>query len=194
MGMKTLLITASAAAALAACGGGETSTTTSDASSASTPVETSQPARGVDPRMAALKQSEEFLDTVRARDGVLSTDTGLLYEVVSQGPADGSNPAPGQFVCVHYHGELPDGSVFDSSVDRGVPAAFPSDRLISGWVEALGQMKPGDSWKLYLHPDLAYGQRGSGGAIGPNQALVFDVELIKLLDGPVPRGQDCRNF
>lgn len=137
-----------------------------------------------------LAAAEAHLAENGAREGVVTTPTGLQYEVLAEGPADAPSPAPGQYVCVHYRGTLLDGTEFDSSYSRGEAAAFPSDGLIPGWVEALQMMKEGDAWRLTIHPDLAYGPRGIG-PIPPNSALVFDMELIKLLDGPVPNGVDC---
>lgn len=137
-----------------------------------------------------LVEALAYLAENGARDGVITTPSGLQYEVIRSGDADGQSPALGQFVCVHYRGEFLDGTEFDSSYSRGQAAAFPSDQLISGWVEALQIMKPGDAWKLHIHPSIAYGSAGRGG-IPPNAALVFDIELIALLNGPVPRGVDC---
>jgi len=137
-----------------------------------------------------LIEALAYLAENGARDGVTTTASGLQYEVVRSGPADGQSPALGQFVCVHYRGAFLDGTEFDSSYSRGQAAAFPSDQLISGWVESLQMMKPGDAWKLHIHPDIAYGAEGRSG-IPPNAALVFDIELIELLDGPVARGVDC---
>jgi FKBP-type peptidyl-prolyl cis-trans isomerase len=93
-------------------------------------------------------------------------------------------------VCVHYRGTFLDGTEFDSSYSRNEATSFPSDGVIPGWVEALSLMKPGDAWRLAIHPDLAYGSRGIG-PIPPNTALLFDVSLIRLLDGPPAPGVDC---
>jgi len=137
-----------------------------------------------------LVEALAYLAENGARDGVITTPSGLQYEVIRSGAADGQSPALGQYVCVHYRGEFLDGTEFDSSYSRGQAAAFPSDQLIRGWVEALQMMKPGDAWKLHIHPNIAYGAGGRGD-IPPNAALVFDLELIALLEGPVRRGVDC---
>lgn len=131
--------------------------------------------------VANLAASEAYLQESAGREGVVVTDTGLQYEVLASGDPAGAHPEPGQFVCVHYRGELIDGTEFDSSYARGEPAAFASNRLIPAWVEALSMMRPGDVWKLYVHPDLAYRDHGQDD-IGPNEALVFRVELLALLN------------
>ncbi len=124
-----------------------------------------------------------FLDENKATTGIKITDSGLQYKVLESGPKEGKHPFPGQFVCVNYQGTSIDGKEFDSSYSRGVPAVFPSNRLIKGWVEALGMMRPGDEWMLYIKPELAYGANGTmGGPIGPNETLVFKINLIKLMD------------
>lgn len=122
--------------------------------------------------------SEAFLAQNKARPEVTTTESGLQYEVITQG--NGATPTLNDAVNVHYHGTLPDGSVFDSSVERGEPISFPVTGVIKGWTEALQLMKVGDKRKLYIPSDLAYGPRGSGAKIGPNQALVFEVELLGI--------------
>ncbi len=133
---------------------------------------------------ANLERAEAFLAENAAKDGVIVTDTGLQYRVVAAGDVEREPPTPGEFVCVHYRGTLIDGAEFDSSYARGQPAAFPSDRLIPAWVEALALMRPGATWELAAKPELAYGRPGAGADIGPNEALLFTVELIDVLDGP----------
>ena len=113
------------------------------------------------------------------QEGVTVTESGLQYEVLASG--DGASPAADDTVIAHYHGSLIDGTVFDSSVDRGEPATFPLDRVIQGWQEALPMMKIGDKWRIVLPPHLAYGDQGAGGVIGPNTTLVFEVELIDIV-------------
>ena len=93
---------------------------------------------------------------------------------------EGDKPGPTSHVTVHYHGTLIDGTVFDSSVQRGQPAEFPVNGVIAGWTEALQLMPVGSKWKLFIPSDLAYGERGAGGQIGPNAALVFEVELLGI--------------
>jgi len=130
-----------------------------------------------------LAAGTAFLEKNKKARGIKVTNSGLQYKVVKSGPKDGKHPFPGQFVCVNYQGTSLDGKEFDSSYKRGVPAVFPSNRLIKGWVEALSIMRPGDEWMLYIKPDLAYGRNGTmGGPIGPNETLVFKINLIKLMD------------
>ena len=104
----------------------------------------------------------------------------MQYEVLAEGSGD--SPKETDQVTVHYHGTLIDGTVFDSSVDRGQPATFPVNGVIPGWVEALQLMKPGAKYKLFIPSNLAYGERGAGGSIGPNATLIFEVELISIAD------------
>ena len=118
-----------------------------------------------------------FLAENAEREGVVTTASGLQYEVLVSG--DGATPGPTDTVTTHYHGTFVDGRVFDSSVDKGVPASFPVNRVIKGWTEALQMMKVGDKWKLVCPPDLAYGERGRGG-IPPNSTLIFEVELLDV--------------
>lgn len=115
-----------------------------------------------------------------AKEGVTTTESGMQYEVLQAGEEGAASPTLDNTVVVHYHGTLPNGTVFDSSVDRGSPATFPLQGIIKGWQEALPMMKVGDKWRLVLPPELAYGEHGAGGDIGPNQTLVFEVELIEV--------------
>jgi len=125
--------------------------------------------------------SDAFLAKNKTRPGVVTTADGLQYEVLKKG--SGASPAPTDKVTVHYQGTLPDGTVFDSSIERGQPATFPVNGVIHGWTEALQLMHVGDKWKLYLPPELAYGARGAGSKIGPNQMLIFEVELLDIAKG-----------
>lgn len=125
------------------------------------------------------KAGKEFLAENGKRAEVKTTATGLQYEVIKEG--DGAQPAATDQVEVHYTGKLIDGTVFDSSEERGVPATFGVTQVIPGWVEALQLMKAGSRWRLYIPSDLAYGPNGAGGIIGPNATLIFDVELLKVL-------------
>ena len=124
--------------------------------------------------------AQAFIDVFDGNDlkisEVVTTSTGLQYEVLVEGK--GNSPKETDKVTVHYHGTLIDGTVFDSSVDRGQPATFPVNGVIPGWVEALQLMSPGAKYKLFIPSDLAYGERGAGGSIGPNATLIFEVELI----------------
>ena len=113
-----------------------------------------------------------------AEDGVVVLPSGLMYKVVETG--DGATPGPRDNVMVHYRGTLLDGTVFDSSYDRGQPATFPVNRVIAGWVEALQLMTEGSKWELYIPSEMAYGRGGAGADIGPDCALVFEVELINI--------------
>jgi FKBP-type peptidyl-prolyl cis-trans isomerase len=128
----------------------------------------------------AAKQAEAgntFLAQNKARAGVVTTKSGLQYEVLREGA--GAKPTASQSVEVHYHGTLIDGTVFDSSVARGETISFPVTGVIPGWVEALQLMSVGSKWKLFIPAELGYGNRGQG-AIPPGSVLVFEVELIGI--------------
>lgn len=122
---------------------------------------------------------EDFLNENAKRDEVNVLSSGLQYEVLSEG--NGKKPAQTDSVKCHYHGTLIDGTVFDSSVQRGTPATFGVNQVIQGWVEALQLMPEGSKWKLYVPSDLAYGKQGAGQTIGPDTALVFEVELLEIV-------------
>jgi FKBP-type peptidyl-prolyl cis-trans isomerase FklB len=113
--------------------------------------------------------------------GKITTTSGLQYRVLSSGPVGGRSPTYFDSVLVHYRGTLTDGTVFDSSIDRGVPASFGVGQVIAGWTEALKLMKPGDKWMLYIPSRLAYGSQAVGGQIPPNSDLIFEVELLQIL-------------
>ena len=119
-----------------------------------------------------------YLTENGAKEGVITTESGLQYEVIVSG--DGAKPTTADQVTVHYHGMLTDGTVFDSSVDRGEPATFGVTQVIKGWTEALQLMSIGDKWKLTIPAGLAYGDQGAGGMIGPGATLVFEVELLGI--------------
>jgi len=127
-----------------------------------------------------LTMSAEFLEQNSQNDGVVTLDSGLQYLVLESGPEGGASPTPSDSVLAHYHGTLIDGIVFDSSVDRGEPASFGVSQVISGWTEALQLMKTGDKWRLFIPPDMAYGESSPTPAIPPNSALIFDVELLEV--------------
>jgi FKBP-type peptidyl-prolyl cis-trans isomerase FklB len=135
---------------------------------------------------AAAAEQAEVLGAVGAaylaenaqKEGVTITESGLHYEVISMG--EGEKPTAESTVSVHYHGSLIDGTVFDSSVERGQPAEFPVGGVIAGWTEALQLMPVGSKFKLTIPADLAYGERGAGAAIAPHSTLVFDVELLEI--------------
>lgn len=121
---------------------------------------------------------KQFLDENGKRVEVKTTASGLQYEVLNEG--SGKQPTASDRVTVHYTGKLIDGTVFDSSVERGEPATFGVTQVIPGWVEALQMMKEGAKWRLFIPSNLAYGPNGAGNVIGPNSTLIFDVELIKV--------------
>ena len=126
----------------------------------------------------AVKIGEDYLAEMAKKEGVTATDSGLLYEVLASGT--GESPTATDTVEVHYHGTLIGGDVFDSSVERGTPANFPVNRVISGWTEALQLMKVGDKWRLHIPADLAYGAQSPSPKIPANSALVFEVELLNI--------------
>ena len=125
-----------------------------------------------------IEEGKVFLENNSKRPEVVTLSSGLQYEVIKEG--NGPVPTANNTVKVHYHGTLIDGTVFDSSVRRGEPAAFGVTQVISGWVEALQLMPVGSKWKLFLHSDLAYGAQGAGQHIGPHTTLVFEVELLGI--------------
>lgn len=132
---------------------------------------------------AAAKVNEEagksHLEANGKRPEVVTTPSGLQYEVLVEG--NGPQPTAQDQVKVHYTGRLIDGTVFDSSVERGEPATFGVTQVIPGWVEALQLMKAGSKWRLHIPSQLAYGPQGAGGVIGPNSTLIFDVELLEVI-------------
>lgn len=125
-----------------------------------------------------LEEAESFLAENKDREGILTTDSGLQYEVIVEG--EGPKPTAEDEVTVHYSGTLLTGVVFDSSYQRGTPATFPLNAVIPGWTEGVQLMSVGSSYRFYIHPDLGYGEIGAGEMIGPNELLVFDVELISI--------------
>lgn len=126
----------------------------------------------------AIAEGKEFLKANAQRDEVQTTASGLQYRVVQEGT--GASPADTSQVTVHYTGKLLDGTVFDSSVQRGEPVTFGVTQVIAGWTEALKMMKEGARWELFIPYNLAYGERGAGGAIPPYATLIFEVELLKV--------------
>jgi len=130
---------------------------------------------------ASVKNKEEgtaFLAKNGKREGVTTTKSGLQYEVLKKG--DGAKPAATDTVKVHYHGTLLNGTVFDSSVERGEPTTFPLNGVIPGWTEGVQLMNVGSKFKFAIPSDLAYGDRGAGGDIGPGATLIFEVELLAI--------------
>ncbi|MDR0349650.1 MAG: FKBP-type peptidyl-prolyl cis-trans isomerase [Tannerella sp.] len=122
---------------------------------------------------------EEFLRINKERAGVTELPSGLQYQILTKGL--GAKPTSSDQVKCHYHGTLINGTVFDSSVQRGEPAVFGVSQVIPGWVEALQLMETGSKWRLFIPSDLAYGERGAGDSIEPNSTLIFDVELIDIV-------------
>jgi FKBP-type peptidyl-prolyl cis-trans isomerase FklB len=125
-----------------------------------------------------LEEGKAFLAENAGKEGVTTLPSGLQYQVLDEG--EGNPPAATDTVTVHYRGTLIDGSEFDSSYGRGEPATFPVDGVIPGWTEGLQLMRPGAKYRLFIPADLAYGERGGGPKIGPNSALVFEVELLSV--------------
>ncbi|PHS14050.1 MAG: peptidylprolyl isomerase [Kangiella sp.] len=126
-----------------------------------------------------VEAGKQYLADNEKKSGVTVTNSGLQYEVINEGSGD--IPTLTSKVKTHYHGTLIDGTVFDSSYDRGQPAEFPVNGVIAGWTEALQLMPVGSKWKLTIPYELAYGENGAGGSIGPCETLVFDIELIEIV-------------
>ena len=127
----------------------------------------------------AKEAGEKFLAENKTREGVVTLESGLQYKILNEG--SGAKPTANDTVKCHYEGRLINGQVFDSSIRRGEPAEFPVGGVIAGWVEALQLMPVGSKWQLYIPSELAYGQHGAGAAIGPNETLIFDVELLEII-------------
>ena len=132
-----------------------------------------------DEHKESIAEGAAFLEANAKKEGIKVTPSGLQYEILTVG--DGAKPTAASTVRTHYHGTLIDGSVFDSSYDRGQPAEFPVNGVIKGWTEALQMMPVGSKWRLTVPHDLAYGEQGAGGAIAPFSTLVFDVELLDII-------------
>jgi FKBP-type peptidyl-prolyl cis-trans isomerase len=126
----------------------------------------------------AKAEGSNFLEQNKQKEGVKETESGLQYQILRAG--SGKSPRPGQKVTVHYTGKLIDGTVFDSSEERGEPITFGVNQVIAGWTEALQLMQEGDRWRLFIPYNLAYGERGAGAQIPPYATLIFDVELLKV--------------
>ncbi|MBU2636230.1 MAG: FKBP-type peptidyl-prolyl cis-trans isomerase, partial [Bacteroidetes bacterium] len=123
-------------------------------------------------------EGEAFLAENKKDKDVITLPSGLQYKIITAGT--GPKPKSTETVAVHYSGTLIDGTEFDSSFKRGEPATFPVTGVIKGWVEALQLMPVGSKWKLFIPTDLAYGERGAGGVIGPNATLIFEIELLSI--------------
>lgn len=127
---------------------------------------------------ANLKAGQDFLESNKAKAGVVALPSGLQYEILTEGA--GPKPTATSKVTCHYHGTLINGTVFDSSVRRGQPATFPLNAVIKGWTEGLQLMPTGSKFRFFIPPQLAYGERQVSAEIGPNSTLIFDVELISF--------------
>lgn len=136
-----------------------------------------------------LARGREFLAANAKKDGVETTKSGLQYKVLQEG--DGPTPKPEDLVICHYRGMFVDGQVFESSYESGQPAQFPANQVIPGWREALQMMKVGDKYQLFVPTNLAYGEGGNVG-IGPNEALVFELELLQVVDAKEQAAQPPR--
>ena len=130
---------------------------------------------------ARIKANEEYLENNKQIDGVVTTESGLQYKIINPGDPEAKHAGPTDTVSCHYEGWLLDGTLFDSSLQRGMPAEFGVNQVIPGWTEALQLMNPGAKWHIVIPSDLAYGAQGAGGVIPPHSALIFDVELLKVL-------------
>ncbi len=126
----------------------------------------------------SLRVGQAFLAENRSKSGVVETKSGLQYQIIEEGA--GKQPQETDTVSVNYRGTLINGTEFDSSYRRGEPVSFPVNAVIPGWQEVLPLMKEGAKWKVFIPPNLAYGERGAGANIGPNETLVFDIELLKV--------------
>ena len=168
------LIAVAAVLALAACSNdSDDKSETAESTETETTIEAGTEASG-----EAVNADIAYLAENKAVNGVVETESGLQYRIVTSG--SGATPTADDFVTVHYAGRLIDGTEFDSSYKRGEPATFPAGRLIKGWTEALLLMQVGDKWELTIPADIAYGERGAGGVIPPGATLVFDIELLGI--------------
>ncbi|WP_422449941.1 MULTISPECIES: FKBP-type peptidyl-prolyl cis-trans isomerase [unclassified Endozoicomonas] len=162
-----------------ALNGVESAVAHEDLHAAFTEMQTRLQAEEAEKARVLAAEGEQFLAENAKREGVQVTESGLQFEIMAEG--DGEKPTRTSTVRTHYHGTLIDGTVFDSSVQRGEPAEFPVSGVIAGWTEALQMMSVGSKWKLFVPYHLAYGERGAGGAIGPYTTLVFEVELLDIV-------------
>lgn len=171
--------TAVAAGVVDALSGKESAVSTADLEAAFGVISQRMKAKDAERATTLAADGEKFLVENAKKAGVNVTASGLQYEVLSAGT--GAKPTPSSRVKTHYHGTLLDGTVFDSSYDRGEPIDFAVGGVIAGWTEALQLMPVGSKWRLYIPYQLAYGERGAGASIGPYSTLIFDVELLAIL-------------
>jgi FKBP-type peptidyl-prolyl cis-trans isomerase FklB len=141
-------------------------------------VRSAQEAKAKEAGAGNRKEGDAFLAANKAKEGVKTTADGLQYKVLTEG--NGPKPTANDTVTVNYRGTLLNGKEFDSSYKRGQPASFPVGGVIKGWTEALQLMPVGSKYQLFIPPDLAYGDRGAGGDIGPGETLIFEVELLSI--------------
>ncbi|MBN8446589.1 MAG: FKBP-type peptidyl-prolyl cis-trans isomerase [Rheinheimera sp.] len=172
-------ITAVAAGLAAAFGGTEPEVTEAQIRAAFEVISERMQAEQEAQAKVAAGAGDAFLAENAKKPGIVTTASGLQYEIINAG--EGQKPTRADKVRTHYHGTLIDGTVFDSSYNRGQPAEFPVSGVIAGWTEALQLMPVGAKYRLYIPHNLAYGERGAGGAIKPYSALIFDVELLAIL-------------
>ncbi len=143
-------------------------------------LEAEQMAKDAEAGGANLAIGQAFLEENKSKEGVMTTASGLQYKVITEGKGD--RPAATSQVKVHYEGKLLNGEIFDSSIQRGEPIVFGLNQVIPGWTEGVQLMTPGSKYQFYIPSDLAYGLRGSPPNIGPNETLIFDVELIEVVE------------
>lgn len=144
-----------------------------------TEMQAKQSAKAAESGKKNIEEGKAFLEKNGKADGVKTTASGLQYSVMKEGA--GEKPKATDTVSVHYHGTLLDGTVFDSSVDRGKPATFSLDGVIKGWTEGVQLMTVGSKYKFVIPSELAYGERGAGGDIGPGAVLIFEIELLEIV-------------
>jgi FKBP-type peptidyl-prolyl cis-trans isomerase len=179
--MKHILLLAATASVLSftACKGAPDEASQAAAEQAMDSIDT---ARAAVPELALQDKSAieaaRWMEANGKRPDVITLPSGLQYTIVKSGDKSGVSPKPGQTIKAHYEGKFIDGNIFDSSYAKGAPIVYPSNGFINGWNEALGMMKPGDVWTLYVPPNLAYGPRGRS-SIPPNSVLIFKMELIE---------------
>ena len=159
-------------------GGKKLKVTPADQQAAMTGFQQKMMAKQKEAAGAKKSVGDKFRADNKKRKGVTELPNGIQYEVMKEGKGD--KPKKTDKVTVHYHGTLIDGTVFDSSTKRGKPASFPLNGVIKGWQEVLPLMPIGAKWKVVIPPELAYGPRGAGGSIGPNETLIFEIELISI--------------
>jgi len=189
--MKKLILVGALALGLAACGNGDQQAAEDTADDAGAGTQATDMATAADTMdegatatedaaMAFAEVQQQFLADYAQQDGTMVTGTGLMYRVLEEGNSDGAMPDENDVVEVHYEGRLMDGTVFDSSYERGETIEFPLNRVIPGWTEGLQLMHEGAKYQLVIPPELGYGSRGAGDVIPPNSVLVFDVELFNV--------------